>query len=97
MWELRYGTDDPNVLWFTYKGQTFELTSHRYEPLIYIKDGEKTQPQRVSFSRPAISVSMASVQTVRSAIRPALIRNSRRIPPHAKRFSRNRSKGGFFP
>ena len=41
MWELKYGTDDPGVLWFIYKGRTFELTSHRYEPLIYIKDGEK--------------------------------------------------------
>lgn len=41
MWELKYSADDLNVLWFTYKGRTFALTSHPYEPLIYIKDEGK--------------------------------------------------------
>lgn len=40
MWELEYSRDDLNVLYFSYKGRTYTLTSHPYEPLIYINDAQ---------------------------------------------------------
>lgn len=38
---LEYSTEDTGVMHYKYKGRTFELTDHPYEPCLYISDAEK--------------------------------------------------------
>lgn len=38
---LEYSTEDTGVMHYKYKGRTFELTDHPYEPCLYISGAEK--------------------------------------------------------
>ena len=38
---LEYSTEDTGVMYYKYKGRTFELTDHPYEPCLYISGAEK--------------------------------------------------------
>ena len=40
--KLEYSAGDTGAMYYTYKGETFELTSNPYEPCLYISCGEKT-------------------------------------------------------